>query len=196
VRSCPHFSQRKWGPLVEPTLQNSKTRSGQQWRQNGQEGNKVAEVKSGSVTLPIFQSRNSRKVPKKPVEGTPAGSTPEFEIKYYDSFVIPYYEGSIRKTPRRSTLQKATKFAEAVRLGLLGAHRRGAERDGGIIHGRAARLPRHRAPDNGLAAASVRLPKTAQEMARLERMDSNSELTQRRKSVTCRRRQSENWTLV
>jgi hypothetical protein len=43
--------------------------------QNGHEGNKVAEVKAGSVTLCIFQSRNSRKVPKEIPEGAPP-STP------------------------------------------------------------------------------------------------------------------------
>jgi len=78
----------------------------------GQEGKKVDEVTVGSVTIEIFQSRNSVKVRKKPAEGSPVGSTPEFEIKYYDSFLIPYYEGSIRKVPRRSTLEKAQKLAK------------------------------------------------------------------------------------
>ena len=76
--------------------------------------NKVAEVKSGSVMVAIFQSRNSRKIPKQPVDGVPQNGTPEFEIKYYDSFIIPYYEGSIRKTPRRNTLEKAIHHAEEV----------------------------------------------------------------------------------
>lgn len=76
--------------------------------------NKVAEVKSGSVTVAIFQSRNSRKIPKEPVDGVAQNGTPEFEIKYYDSFIIPYYEGSIRKTPRRNTLEKAMNHAEEV----------------------------------------------------------------------------------
>jgi len=82
--------------------------------QKEQEGNKVDEAKSGSVTVSIYKSRNSRKVRKQPVEGAPPSSTPEFEIKHYDSFVIPYYEGSIRKTPRRNTLEKAKKLATEV----------------------------------------------------------------------------------
>jgi hypothetical protein len=81
---------------------------------NGWEGNKVDEAKSGSVTVSIYRSRNSRKVRKKPVEGAPPDSIPEFEIRYYDSFVIPYYEGSIRKTPRRNTLEKAKELADEV----------------------------------------------------------------------------------
>lgn len=79
---------------------------------NGYEGNKVDEAKSGSVTVPIFQSQNSRKIFKQPVEGTYGPLLPE--IKYYDSFVITYYEGSVRKTPRRNTLEKAKKLAEEV----------------------------------------------------------------------------------
>ena len=82
--------------------------------QNAQEGNKVDEAKSGSVTVSIYQSRNCRKVRKRMVEGGLQSGTPEFEIKYYDSFVISYYEGSIRKTPRRNTLEKARKLASEV----------------------------------------------------------------------------------
>jgi len=40
--------------------------------QNGHEGNKVGEEKSGSVTVSIFKSQNSRKIFKQPVEGTSA----------------------------------------------------------------------------------------------------------------------------
>jgi len=56
--------------------------------QNGHEGNKVAEEKSGSVTVSIFKSQNSRKIFKQPVEGTYGPQLPE--IKFYDSFVIPW----------------------------------------------------------------------------------------------------------
>jgi hypothetical protein len=51
------------------------------------------------------------------------GSAPPIEFKTYDSFIIPYYEGSLRKTPRRSTLEKAEKFAKetATRLNKDGA---------------------------------------------------------------------------
>lgn len=79
---------------------------------SGEEGNKVAEVKSGSVTVSIFQSQNSRKIFKQPVEGAYGPQLPE--IKHYDSFVIPYYEGSVRKTPRRNTIEKAEKLAKEV----------------------------------------------------------------------------------
>jgi integrase len=82
--------------------------------ENGQEGNKVDEVTVGSVTIEIISSRNSVKIPKKEAEGSSPGTTPEFEIKYYASFLVPYYEGSIRKVPRRSTLEKARKLAKEV----------------------------------------------------------------------------------
>jgi len=62
--------------------------------ESGFEGNKVAEVKSGSVTLSIFKSHNTLKVPKKLADDAPPGASPEFEIKHYDSFIIPYYEGT------------------------------------------------------------------------------------------------------
>lgn len=80
---------------------------------------KVAEVKHGSVTLSIFKSQNSVRVTKKPAEG----NEPQFEVKVYASFVIPFYEGSVRRTPRRSTLEKALKFADetAKRLAKDGA---------------------------------------------------------------------------
>ena len=91
--------------------------------EKGQEGKKVAEVTVGSVTIEIFQSRNSAKVLKKPAQGASPASPREFEIKYYDSFLVPYYEGSLRKVPRRSTLEKAQKLAKetATRLNKDGA---------------------------------------------------------------------------
>jgi len=82
--------------------------------QNENQGKKAAEVKRGSVTVAIFKSRNSVKVLKKPVPGMETAGQPEYETKHYDSFIVPYYEGSIRKTPRRSTLEKATKLAEEI----------------------------------------------------------------------------------
>ncbi len=82
--------------------------------QIGYEGNKVAEVQSGSVTLSIFKSRNSLKVPKQKVDEASSDGSPEFEVKYYESYIIPYYEGSIRKTPRRSTLEKAKAHAKEI----------------------------------------------------------------------------------
>lgn len=81
---------------------------------NENQRKKVAEVKKGSVTVSIFKSRNSVKVRKKPVPGTETPGQPEYEVKHYDSFIVPYYEGSRRKTPRRSSLEKATELAEEV----------------------------------------------------------------------------------
>lgn len=40
--------------------------------ENGNEGNKVAEIKKGSVVINVFKSQNSRKFPKEPVAGTMA----------------------------------------------------------------------------------------------------------------------------
>jgi hypothetical protein len=91
--------------------------------QNGAEGKLVAEEKVGSVTIPIFYSPNKAKIQKpESAEGENPGKK-EFEIRTYDSYIIPYYEGSIRKTPRRSTLDKAKKFAKdtAIRLNRDGA---------------------------------------------------------------------------
>jgi hypothetical protein len=82
--------------------------------ENNDQGKKVAEVKKGSVTIAIFKSQNSVRVLKKPLPGMETVGQPEYEIKQYDSFIVPYYEGSIRKTPRRSTIEKATKLAEEV----------------------------------------------------------------------------------
>jgi hypothetical protein len=57
------------------------------------------------------------------VAGTVGNGAPLIEFKTYDSFIIPHYEGSLRKTPRRSTLEKAKKFARetATRLNQDGA---------------------------------------------------------------------------
>jgi len=82
--------------------------------ENEDHGKKVAEKKAGSVTITVFKSQNSVKVPKKPVPGTEIAGQPDFETKHYDSFILSYYEGSIRKTPRRSTLEKAIKLAKEV----------------------------------------------------------------------------------
>jgi hypothetical protein len=63
-------------------------------------GKQVAEVTVGSVTILIFFSLNRIKlVPEAPVAGV-EGSAPPLEFETYDSFIIPYYEGSLRKTPR------------------------------------------------------------------------------------------------
>ena len=74
----------------------------------------------GDFNTPMPLKVASVKVSKKPAEGAAPGSAPEFETKYYDSFLIPYYEGSIRKCPRRSTLEKARKLAKetATRLNI------------------------------------------------------------------------------
>lgn len=116
------FFKESWGGCLNANPNCLKLRVDENIKK-GQEGKKVDEVTVGSVTIEIFQSRNSAKVRKKPAEGSPAGNTPEFEIKYYDSFLIPYYEGSIRKVPRRSTLEKAQKLAKetATRLNKDGA---------------------------------------------------------------------------
>ncbi len=50
--------------------------------ENEKEGKKVAEVKVGSVTIAIFKSQNSVKVPKKPIPGTETAGQQEFETKY------------------------------------------------------------------------------------------------------------------
>ncbi len=92
--------------------------------ENQIKGKQVAEVTVGSVTLSIFFSLNRIKLaPETQVAGTEGNGAPPIEFKTYDSFIIPYYEGSMRKTPRRSTLEKAKAFAKetATRLNKDGA---------------------------------------------------------------------------
>jgi hypothetical protein len=91
--------------------------------QNGEAGNLVAEETVGSVTIRIYSSPTRVKIPHPEAKpGTPS-EQPDFEYRTYDSFIIPYYEGSLRKTPRRSTLDKAKAFAKetATRLNKDGA---------------------------------------------------------------------------
>lgn len=86
-------------------------------------GNQVAEVKVGSVTIPVYFSLNRAKIATKTRRKLGKNGENGFEFRTYDSFVIPYYEGKIRKTPRRSTLIKAKKLAKdvATRLNRDGA---------------------------------------------------------------------------
>jgi integrase len=80
---------------------------------NVEKGKPVAEESVGSVTIFIYRSLNSCWVKKKIIQ--PDGATVVTkELKVYESFVVPYYDGSIRKTPRRSTLVKAQKLAKEV----------------------------------------------------------------------------------
>ena len=84
----------------------------------------VEEVTVGSVTIPIFYSPNRIKIPgEAPVVGADGAETPVDEFKIYDSYILVFYEGSLRKTPRRSTLEKAKTFAKetAGRLNRDGA---------------------------------------------------------------------------
>jgi hypothetical protein len=91
--------------------------------QNGEAGNLVAEESAGSVTLRIYFAPTRVKIPKPEEEPGAPGGPSDFEYRAYDSFIIPYYEGSIRKTPRRSTLENAKEFAKdtAKRLNKDGA---------------------------------------------------------------------------
>lgn len=73
----------------------------------------VDEVTVGSVTIPIFYSPNRTKIPgKSPVVGVADAEPAADEFKTYDSYILVFYEGSQRKTPRRSTLEKAKTFAK------------------------------------------------------------------------------------
>jgi hypothetical protein len=47
-------------------------------------------------------------------------TVPGGSYRTYESFIIPHYEGSIRKTPRRSSLEKAKNFAEETATRLNG----------------------------------------------------------------------------
>ena len=117
-----HFLKESEGRCLIHELKDLKLRMND--AENEIQGKKVAEVTVGSVTLSIFFSLNRIKlVPETPVAGTEGNGAPPIEFKTYDSFIIPYYEGSLRKTPRRSTLEKAKKFATetATRLNKDGA---------------------------------------------------------------------------
>lgn len=91
--------------------------------QNRDAGKLVDEVTVGSVTIPIFYSRNRVKTAKKKTATNGHNGSLGSEVREYDSFIVPYYEGSLRKTPRRSTLEKARAFAKdtATRLNRDGA---------------------------------------------------------------------------
>jgi len=85
--------------------------------------NLVSEVTVGSVTIPIFYSPNRTKIPSKAPDVAAGEEPAPAEFKIYDSYVLVFYEGSLRQTPRRSTLEKAKKFAKetAGRLNRDGA---------------------------------------------------------------------------
>jgi hypothetical protein len=80
------------------------------------EGKKVDQVTRGSVTISVYGSENKVKVP---IPEQPA----EFELKVYESYITPFYEGRCRKTPRRSTREKVRNLAAqlATRLSQDGA---------------------------------------------------------------------------
>jgi hypothetical protein len=57
----------------------------------------VEEVTVGSVTIPIFYSPNRIKIPgEAPVVGADGAETPVDEFKIYDSYILVFYEGSLR----------------------------------------------------------------------------------------------------
>jgi len=76
-------------------------------------GKPVDKESAGSVTIYIYRSQNSRWLDVES-QGPDGKTVIERKRKTYDSFIVPYYEGSIRKTPRRSTLDKAKKLAKEV----------------------------------------------------------------------------------
>ena len=83
--------------------------------ENEDQGKKVAEVTVGSVTVPIFCSPTRIKISRPTSTSDNAGNgTSETQYKTYESYVITFYEGSIRQVRRRNTLDKARKFAEEI----------------------------------------------------------------------------------
>ncbi len=77
------------------------------------QGNLAAEVTVGSVTIRVYYSPTRVRIPNTDSAADSAGTSPAvLAFKAYDSYIIPYYEGSLRKTPRRSTLEAAKKLAK------------------------------------------------------------------------------------
>jgi len=82
---------------------------------NELEASPIDPVKVGSATVSIYFAPTTIKVPAKKVEGTePAADAAAFTLKTYPSYIISYYEGSVRMLRRRNTLEKARKYAKEV----------------------------------------------------------------------------------
>lgn len=77
----------------------------------------IAEVSSGSVTIPIYASSVTIKIGKKPSSNSEADSKRNGdgpERKTYPSFKVVYYEGTQRVFRRRNTLARAKELANEL----------------------------------------------------------------------------------
>ena len=77
----------------------------------------IAEISSGSVTIPIYASPVTVKLGKKSSQKAGVDSKPDdggSDCKTYPSFKIVYYEGTRRIFRRRSTLAKAKALAKEL----------------------------------------------------------------------------------
>lgn len=77
----------------------------------------IAEISSGSVTIPIYASPVTIKIGKKPSQNPQANSKSNgdrSERKTYLSFKVVYYEGAQRVFRRRNTLAKAKVLAKEL----------------------------------------------------------------------------------
>jgi hypothetical protein len=77
----------------------------------------IAEISSGSVTIPIYAASVTVKRGKKLSPETSAGAKPDGDNgdrKTYSSFRIVYYEGTRRVFRRCNTLEKAKALAKEL----------------------------------------------------------------------------------
>jgi integrase len=77
----------------------------------------IAEISSGSVTIPIYASPVTVKLGKKSSQKAGVDSKPDdggSDCKTYPSFKIVYYEGTRRVFRRRNTLAKAKALAKEL----------------------------------------------------------------------------------
>src|SRR6266487_408197 len=77
----------------------------------------IAEISSGSVTIPIYASPVTIKIGKKSSRNPEANSKSNgdsSERKTYPSFKVVYYEGAQRVFRRRNTLAKAKALAKEL----------------------------------------------------------------------------------
>jgi integrase len=84
---------------------------------NEQAGHLVEEVRAGSVVIPIYRSPFTLKLKPRKNAGS-NGGVPAAATKTYDSFVLAYYEGSVRHVTRRNKLGKARALAKEVAVRL------------------------------------------------------------------------------
>lgn len=77
--------------------------------QKQSEAGPIDVVKRGSVSIPIYYAPVTAKLEQLATNGSSVE-----ESKKYDSYVITYYEGSLRVQKRRNTLERARIFAAEI----------------------------------------------------------------------------------